>query len=274
MQLWSQLCLDASLIVVESNKFSISLSAQLQSNADIRPPRGVPSACLKSISMTFHISTCRRTRYASRAQVAVSPFRSEHTSASTDPIEKHFDRRCYCPLSSLGGSQGVLDTLTDGYAPWIFGASSVDTSPMSSQGSISSDADSTTSFDTLTDTPTTSHEYAIHEIKFELLVRLLDFSLRRMISDYKPGRSGGVVLSTDSGSPKLAAISPALFSPGYAKVRAAIDFHNTADSLTSGGFPTHWATSHDRTYCVSDVSPHELQPPETQAQAITRIIIQ
>ena len=72
------------------------------------------------------------------------------------------------------------------------------------------------------DTRTAGHRYAIQEVKFETLVQLVDNSLRRMMSDCKVVRPGGVVLSSDAGCPKLAAISPALFSPGYVKVRLMI----------------------------------------------------
>ena len=267
-QLWSQLYLDASLTTHDSNKFLISLSAQSSRNADIRPPKCIPSACLESISMTFHFSTCRRTRNVSSTQVTMSRSGVEHTFASTNPIKQHSDRQHYCPLSLLGGPQGVLDDLPDRCAPWTLSAPSVYTSPVSSQGSISSNTHSTSSFDT----PTTSHRYAIQEFELETLVQLLDISLRRMMSDYRPVRPGGVVLSTDSGNPKLAAISPALFSPGYVKVQPVIEFHDTADSLTLGGFAAHRATSHDSTRCVSSVSPHKFQPLETEAQATTRNI--
>lgn len=185
----------------------------------------------------------------------------QHTSASTNPIHEHLDRRYYSPLSSPGGTQGVLGTLTYGHAPWIPGSSSVATSPVSSQGSVSSNMHSTSSLDTLT----TCHRYAIQEVKFEILVQLMDSSLRRMMSDYRPVRPGGVMVSSDAGCPKLAAISPALFSPGYVKVQSTIELHDVADGLIPGGFAAYRVTSHDSTYCVSGLSPHKLQLLETQA---------
>lgn len=212
-QLWSQLCLDASLTIHGSNKLLISLSAQSSSNADVRPPKYAPSACLEDLGMTFHFSTCRRTRSVSRAQVALPGSGIQHTFASTTPVDGNLDRHYYSPLSSPGGSKGVLDILTDGHARWILGASSVATSPVSSQSSVSFSMCDESSLDT----PTTRHRYATQEVKLEILVQLMDFSLRRMISDYRPVRTGGVILSSDAGCPKLAAISPALFSPGYVK---------------------------------------------------------
>lgn len=269
-QLWSQLCLDASLTIHGSNKLLISLSAQSSSNADARPPKYAPSACLEDLGMTFHFSTCRRTRSVSRAQVALPGSGIQHTFASTTPVDGHLDRHYYSPLSSPGGSKGVLDILTDGHARWILGASSVATSPVSSQSSVSFSMCDESSLDT----PTTRHRYATQEVKLEILVQLMDSSLRRMISDYRPVRTGGVILSSDAGCPKLAAISPALFSPGYVKVQPIIKFHDPTNRLIPGDFAAYRPTSHDSTHYVSGVSPHQFQPFETQAQAVTRIITQ
>lgn len=73
------------------------------------------------------------------------------------------------------------------------------------------------------------------------------------------------MVSSDAGCPKLAAISPALFSPGYVKVQSTIELHDVADGLIPGGFAAYRVTSHDSTYCVSGLSPHKLQLLETQA---------
>ena len=263
-QLWSQLCLDASLAINDPNRILISLSPQSSSTVLIRPLTYIPFACLQEIGITFHFSTCRRTRNASGSQVTLSRSGIQHTFASADPAN---DRRYYSLLSSPGEPQGALDDPTDGYGSCILGALSAGTSSVSSQGSVSSNTHSASS----PNTPTACHRYAIQELKLEILVKLVDSSLRRMISDYKPIRSGGVVLSSDAGCPKLAAISPALFSPGYVKVKQTTEFHDAADGLIPGGFAAYWATSHDGTQCVSGVSPHKFQPLEKQAQAITRI---
>ena len=200
--------------------------------------------------------------------LAVSGRGIQHTFASTTPIDEHLDRRYYSAFSSRGGPQGVDSIVTDGYAPRISGASSVDNSPVSSQGSVSSNTYSTSSVDVLSPRP----RYATQEVKLEILVQLMDSSLRRMISDYKTVRPGGVVLSSDAGCPKLAAISPALFSPGYVKVQPIIELHDAADDLISGGLAAYWATSHNSTLCVSTVSPHRVQSLETQNQTVTRIV--
>lgn len=268
-QIWSQLGLDVSLTINDSNKLLVSLSNQSSTNADIRPPRCSPSTCLEDIGMTFYFSACRRTRDVSRAQVAVSGSAIEHTLSSISPIDEDFERY-YSPMSLPGGPKGVHGILTDGYTRWILGGSSVDNSPVSSQGSVSSNTYSTSSLEVLPPRP----RYATQGVKLEILVRLMDSSLRRMISDCKPVRPGGVVLSSDAGCPKLAAIFPALFSPGYVKVKPVIELRDAADGLILGGFAAYWATSHDSTHCVSGVSPHQFQPLETKARAITEFITQ
>ena len=245
-QLWSQLCLDASLTIINSNKFLISLSTQSSSNAYIRPPRWVSSMCIQDIDMSFHFSTCRRTRIAFRAPVTVFGGCIQHTLASTTITEGHLDRRYHSPLSSLGRPQ---DTLTDKSTPWTLYGSSVGTSPVSSQDSISSNTHSTSSLGA----PTTRHRYATQEVKVETLVQIVDSSLRRIISDNKPVRSGGIVLSSDAGCPKLATISPALFSPGYIKVRPINEFYDAADGLTLGDFSAYCPTAHDSTHCISGI---------------------
>ena len=61
-------------------------------------------------------------------------------------------------------------------------------------------------------------EYSTHKVDFEELVRIVNASLHIMICDRRPAKAGGIILSSDKGYPKLAALSPALFSPGYARV--------------------------------------------------------
>ena len=95
---------------------------------------------------------------------------------------------------------------------WTFATLSDNTSPVSSQDSVLSAAQSTS----------ISCSHAIQDVTLEALVQMVDSSLRRMMSDNKHGRPGGIVLSNDAGHPKLAAISPDLFSPGYVKVKPII----------------------------------------------------
>lgn len=205
--------------------------------------------------MTFQFSTCRRTRNASKARFSVSKSGIEHSFASADAIDEHFERRYYSPSTLPRGPQALFDTLPHYYTPQTSSVLSNDSSPVSSQASVSSNTYSTC----FLDTSETSHEYAVQEVKLEILVQLVDCSLRRMLSDYKLARPGGVVLSSDAGSPKLAAISPALFSLGYVKVQPIIEHHDTTDSLIPGDFAAYGATIHVSTHSVSRASPHKLQ---------------
>ena len=266
-QLWSQLCLDASLTVNDPNLLYVSLSSRSSSNADIRAPSWTPSTCIEKIGLSFHFSTCRRTRNALRAPVTVSESGTQLTFPLTEPIDDHLGRCYHSPLSLLGGSQ---DTLMERRTPLSFPTSSVGASPVNSQGSVLSNSHSTSSLDA----PTILRTYATQEVNIEILVQMVDSSLRRMMSDNKPVRSGGIVLSSDAGCPKLAAISPALFSPGYIKVQPIIKFHDSADCLTPGGFTAYCSIAHGSAHCVPSISPHEFRRPKTQTQAITRSIDQ
>ena len=51
-------------------------------------------------------------------------------------------------------------------------------------------------------------------------VKLVDAALRALICDYDVTASAGIEVERDSTRQKLAAISPALFSPGYLQVRS------------------------------------------------------
>ena len=195
MQLWSQLCLNASLTINGPNQILICLSPRSSSNADIKTPGCIQSTCIEKIGITFHFSTCRRTKNPSWAH-------------SVD--EQHGS----CYYSSSSSSKAIQDIQADWYEPWALGNSSVGTPLENSQDSGSSKTHCTSSLTIAPSYPT----YATQEVTFESLVHLVDVSLRRMISDNKPVRPGGVVLSNDDGCPKLAGISPSLFSPGYLKV--------------------------------------------------------
>ncbi len=255
-QLWSQLCLDASLTVNNLNTFLISLSAQPSSKADVAPPRCIPSAYIEDIRLLFHFSTCRRTKNASRAPFAVSGSDMEHTASSTYNIDENLDCRYYSPFLSLAAP---TNNLMDRYTSRTLFTSSIGPSPVSSQNSVSSNTHSTSSLNT----PTTRNTYATQEVEFEILIQLVDFSLRRMMSDYKQVRPGGVVLSGDAGCPKLATISPALFSPGYVKVEPITEIYDGADGLVPGAFAAYCAPAHNSRHRVSGISPHMFQPLET-----------
>ena len=252
-QLWSQLCLDASLTVTDSNKFSMSLSPRTSGCAGIRPPKGILTACIENICISFHFSTCRRTREYLRLPITVSGNNLQHTLTSTNLISNHLDRHNHSAHSSPGRPR---DSTIDRYAPWALGTSTVHTSPLSSQDSVLSDTHSPPSLSV----PASRHRYAIQDVSLDVLVRLVNASLRRLISDNKPPvRCAGILASSDPGSPKLAAISPALFSPGYGEVQFIVSFRNAANGLILGGLAACHASVYDSTYCVSCVPPHKFQ---------------
>ena len=211
-----------------------------------RPPICVQSVCLTEIRMTFQFSNCRRTKTPLRAQVAVSGSGGLHNLVSTHPIDEYLEKRHDSQLSSREGSQGVPDNLAETCDLRFLRTSSVGTSPESSQDSVSSN----TRWLHPLDNPTICSSYTVQQVELKNLLQLVDTSLRRMLSDYQPVRSGGIVLSSDDGFLKLAAISPPLFSPGYAKVDPVTDLHIAADGLISGGFAAFWVASHDITHCV------------------------
>ena len=196
--------------------------------------------------MTFQVSNCRRTKTPLRAQVAVPGSGGLHDLVSTHPVDEYHGGGYYSQLSSREESQGVLDTVAERCDLRIPRTSSVGPSPESSQDSVSSNTHCVYTLDN----PTACRSYTVQEVELETLVQLVDSSLRRMLSDYQPIRSGGIVLSSDDGFLKLAAISPPLFSPGYVKVDSVTDFHDAADGLIPGGFAASWVPSHDITHCV------------------------
>lgn len=261
-KLWSQLCLDASLTVNDSNILHISLSAQSLSNADVKPPRGTPTTCIESIGLSFHFSTCRRTRNALSAPITVSGNDIQHTRTLTESIDDHLDHGYHSPLPSLRGPQ---NTMIDSCTPFTSTTLLVGASPVNHNNSVIAN----THIFTL-DSSATRYKYATQEVKNEILVQMVDSSIRRMMSDNKSVRPGGIILSSDPGCPKLAAISPALFSPGYLKVQLIITSRDTAECLIPGGFTAYCSTAHDSTNCVPSTSPHDFQWPERQTQAITR----
>jgi len=61
-------------------------------------------------------------------------------------------------------------------------------------------------------------KHATQKVSLEYLVRILDASLRLMICDREVPKREGVILSKDTGFPRLVDISPAVFSPRFLEV--------------------------------------------------------
>ena len=63
-------------------------------------------------------------------------------------------------------------------------------------------------------------KYTAHHVQFEDILRMVNDSLPIVFCDRRPRKSGGIILSCDTGFPRLDTVSPALFSPGYLEVRS------------------------------------------------------
>jgi len=244
-QIWTQLCLDASLSLFRSNTsttdhpdtISISLTRQALSENDTNPPSGVPAACVESINLVMQFSACRRCRVPFKN--AGNDPQSRKVLEQRAPTDRHltYDRpRELQDLPTLSQERPKLDVAADDDNRSLASSSTIRTatSPPSSQNSISSIPSLSSATDGLHSfrSTATRYVYATHEVHFKDLVKIVDASLQTMISDHTPTKYSGnrgrqpkdvpIVLSSDEGRPKLAAISPALFSPGYLDVRLAM----------------------------------------------------
>lgn len=66
-------------------------------------------------------------------------------------------------------------------------------------------------------------KHAPQHVEFEHFSELLDASLRLIVCDRETFKYQGVILSKDTGFPRLVCISPALFSPYYLKVSCKLE---------------------------------------------------
>ena len=247
-QIWSQLCLKASLSLPESNTGSqgsprelvISLTGQPSSHAIVMPPKGAPVVCLEAINLTLKFSPCRRSRTLERPQsYGVRPKRNLNSIRRKEAYVTYEHQGQY--WSSLQASRGWGNMTREDQEigrPWTTTSStndsehqrdsnqrqSITVSPPDSHDSIS--YSDTLVSRTNRPIPFCGHPFqsrhAIHEINFEDMLKLVNASLYTMIVDRMPGTRGnvaGIIMSGDAGYPKLAALSPVLFSPGYAQVR-------------------------------------------------------
>lgn len=244
LQIWSQLNLNASLSLPESpidkrsspRTLLITLTGQPSSHTNIQPPAGVPSARLESVSFTMKFSTCRRTRLPikERKQLMIHEG-SVNESQNRIPCESResLDRRWNLPCQSHmqvrmidGDEQGEhltesrllkgSEQLPSASRHIVSGATSTMQSldSMSSTETLPSAEACTPSFES----SAPHSKYSTHKVDLDELLKIVNASLHIMICDRRPAKAGGIILSNDEGYPKLAALSPALFSPGYARV--------------------------------------------------------
>ncbi len=244
LQIWSQLNLNASLSLPESpidkgpslKRLLITLTGQPSSHTSVQPPAGVPSARLESVSFTMKLSTCRRTRLPMKEQkhLALREWNvNESQTRKPYDIRESSDRCRDLPCQShiLGrmiGRDEQGEHLSKSGLP--LGSNELPSASrhiVSGTPSIMRSSDSMSSIKILQsaeactpslESSTPRSEYSTHKVDLEDLFKIVNASLHIMICGRRPAKAGGIVLSSDEGYPKLAALSPALFSPGYARV--------------------------------------------------------
>ena len=202
--------------------------------SNVNPPRSVPSVRLEAVNLVFSLSTCRRIRTKSQGQHGSNQTkhdqkRSQGIRNAEDSLELAWESG---QLSTARPSV-VNDTPSDDQshgASLEIGATSTlwnqnrsqsaMTTPFGSQRSDSSIASlNSVRCSSYSSSQDSLHRsYVVQEVKFEHVLRLLNDSLSIAFCDRRPRKSRGVIVSKDTGFPRLDAISPALFSPGYLEV--------------------------------------------------------
>lgn len=202
----------------------------------------MPSVCIESIDLAMYFSPCRFRRVLvgdSHLEMGVMQGTTEtnfgqerpHEMRGSPMLPHDFSRMNADDLRRVRPWKLCVPT-DDNDAPLVFSASaSTATSPTNSQNSVSSKLSITSRTESLRSfcsIPIRYH-YAKHEVRFEDLVKVMDASLHTIISDSMPTRYSGkggrqakdvpIILSNDEGRPKIATISPVLFSPGYHEVK-------------------------------------------------------
>ncbi|KAL2041170.1 hypothetical protein N7G274_006114 [Stereocaulon virgatum] len=235
LEVWSQLSLEASLSLPGTDEdrsgspsdIVLSLNSQPSSDANVKPPKGIRTAHLEAINLTLSFSTCRRSRVYPKAQ------QQKIKSEDVDNIQGgEADLTCNDigePSGLRSPAQGII-VATNG--------------PRSSHDNG------------------THHRYATHEVDFGDTLKMVNASLHTMLFGRMPGsrgKSGGVVVSSDEGLPKLVTLSPALFNPGYAQAILHRDaFHSTiAYTMTSIHHRTKSTTLRRRLDRLLDLAPDE-----------------
>ena len=243
-QIWSQLNLNASLSLPENpidkgsfrKTLLITLTGQPSSHTNIQPPAGVPSAQLESVRFTMKFSTCRRTRLPikEREQLmihegSVNESQNRMPYESRESLDRSWNLPCQShmqvPMSDgdeqgehltksslLKGSDQLPSALRHIVSRTTSTMQSLDS--MSSTKTLKSSEACTPSFES----SAPHSKYSTHKVELDELLKIVNASLHIMICDRRPAKARGIILSNDEGYPKLAALSPALFSPGYARV--------------------------------------------------------
>lgn len=243
LQIWSQLHQSASLSLDESNgdqavhcsQFSLSLRRKASELLDVQPPRGVPSAYLEAVKVFLSFSTCRRIRALSKTQGRDKGHRKRRgqrgsrTLLATE-ISAEQSRNNPWPSDDWSpldiDDEGGVHNCRVGvenedfsllWTPFSSPSTTILTSSQNSDSSHSSLNSAESIFNSF-NTTSSRLNFTAHDVKFEDILRMMNDSLSIVISDRRPRNAGGIILSGDTGFPRLEAISPAIFSPGYLEV--------------------------------------------------------
>lgn len=242
-QIWSQLGLDATHSLCGddaegsslSDDFIVTLTAKVTRHTNVNAPSIVPSACLEGVSLHFDLSACRRTRNSSSSQDQSTVLNSQAPYTTSFDLQgsNNMDAACESPQSKQQCSRGDPD-LHGREQDWARSSSKERRSIAQIAPVSPSLADATPatqcsrsgiaslSLETERSYPPCGswhpQKYTTQKVKFEHVLGILDASLRLTICGRTTFKSEGIILSKDSGFPRLVGVSPALFSPHFHEV--------------------------------------------------------
>ena len=216
-----------------SDQFSLCLTREPNEHQNVHPPTDVPSICLEAVNLVLSLSACRRIRKQSQSQQA--SYRAKRDEKRSRSFLRLPEPACESGQPSIrqpvvedapSNDQSYGASLESG-AAHTGNMSSSQFSLMTSVNSLTSDS-SISSLSSVRNASYPSSQdplqrpmYAVHEVKFDDVLRMLNDSLSIAFCDRRPRKTSGVILSRDTGFPRLDAVSPALFSPGYLEVRCS-----------------------------------------------------
>lgn len=258
-QIWSQLGFDVAHEVVgddpegghSPNELILSLTRRTGSHGNVGVPLKVPFVSLDSIGLLFKFSTCRHPRVPFKpldtesimplatdllGTVSRSPEADRLGMLQDSPgLEQQWHGTNFVRVNQVqdwvaSPGQGTKETLRT-----LHRSSSTPNSQLSVRPSSARSLERSSTFSNQSLIPNSKH--APRHVEFEHFSELLDASLRLTIFDRETFKYQGVILSKDTGFPRLVCISPALFSPYYFEVSYKLEVPiilNTNHRLTVG----------------------------------------
>ena len=206
------------------------MSRKSSESFDVQPPCGTPSAILEAASIDFYSSTCRRVRAAKKTQLKDKrSTKNRDKEASTSFPTANFIAEHIRYDSQSVDEWELLDT-DEGGAQCYRRATEQDDKPKSwtplsdslNRSSPTSSQNSDSSWSSMSSASARAVlpglSLTAHEVTLEGILKAMNDSLSIIVSDRRPRNRGGVILSGDTGFPRLDEIAPTLFSPGYLKV--------------------------------------------------------